>query len=110
MLLSKNTESRAYYALTGPTVPNVNYKLWTKYNSNHLKAMENNQKQTNTVGEPLKKKKNSTEEVFFFFFLMAFARRQAQVSNQVREVDRNYIFTGMKNQSKEYRVTPPDEY
>lgn len=41
---------------------------------------------------------------------MAFVRRQAQVSNQVREVDRNYIFTGMKNQSKEYRVTPPDEY
>lgn len=68
MLLSKNTESRAYYALTGPTVPNVNYKLWTKYNSNHLKAMENNQKQTNTVGEPLKKKRIALRKFSFFSF------------------------------------------
>lgn len=73
MLLSKNTGSRTYYALIGPTVSNVNYKLWTKYNSNYLKALESNQKQINIVGES-PKKKNSTEEVFFFPLFNGFCR------------------------------------
>lgn len=70
-LLSKNTGNRIYYALTRPTVPKITINSEQNTKSNYLKALESNQKQTDTGSESLEKR-NITKEVFFFFLFNGF--------------------------------------
>lgn len=79
-LLSKNTGNRIYYALTRPTVPKITINSEQNTKSNYLKALESNQKQTDTGSESLEKR-NITKEVFFFFFLMAFCLKAGPVKH-----------------------------
>lgn len=64
-LLSKNTGNRIYYALTRPTVPKITINSEQNTKSNYLKALESNQKQTDTGSESLEKEISLRKFSFF---------------------------------------------
>lgn len=66
-LLSKNTGNRIYYALTRPTVPKITINSEQNTKSNYLKALESNQKQTDTGSESLEKEISLRKFSFFSF-------------------------------------------